>query len=69
MFKTLWNKVKTVFAGGFIKNTINGAIDSLDKYEDDLAAEIDRRWSSEKIAKTAVDFVQKKLKQIVEKIL
>jgi len=43
-------------------------IKSLDGLEDDLAKEIDKRASAEKIAKVAIDWVQKQLTAVVEKI-
>ena len=68
MFKKMWRKFKSFF-GGYVKKEVTKAIDGLDEYEDDLAEEIDRRWNSEKIAKKSIDFVQKKLKEILNQIL
>ena len=68
MFKKLWAKLKGLLTSS-VKAKLIEEIDNLDKYEDELAGEIDKRVSSEKIAKTVIDFIQDKLKDLVEAIL
>ena len=68
MLKKIWAKIKGFFTSS-IKAKIMAEIDGLDKYEDDLAALIDKKIDEKAIAKKIVDFFQKILKDLVEKIL
>ena len=44
-------------------------VESLDNLEPELAKAIDKRMTSEKIAKVVIDFIQKKLNEGIDKIL
>ena len=70
--KKVWTAIKG-FVMGFLTNSVKTrifeAIDSLDQYEDDLAEAINKAAKVEERSKAAIDFVQKKLKEIVEKVI
>ena len=72
MLKKLWAKVKGLVTGlltASLKAKIMEAIDSLDQYEDDLADAIKNAAKVDDRAKAAMDYLQKKLKELVEKVL
>ena len=62
MLKKLWSWITS---GIYI--ALMSEIDRLDKYEVELA-EIIRGIPADKIAKTVVDFFQKKLREIIKRI-
>lgn len=66
--KNIWKSIKGFFTKS-LKIKILVAIDSLDQFEDDLGEIINGIIKPEERAKAAVDFVQKKLKELVDKVL
>lgn len=70
--KNVWKAVKGFVKGlltASLKTKLMDAIDSLDQYEDDVANAIKKAAKVDDRAKAAMDFIQKKLKELVEKIL
>ena len=63
MFKRFWKWIT-----GQIKEDLLKGIKDLDKYEDDLVELIENELPPKKTAKKIIDFVQNKLKIIVNKI-
>jgi len=63
----MWEKIKLWFLKT-IKKLLLSAIDSLDKYEDDIAELIAKHADPDETAKMVVDHMQDKMKQLAEKV-